>query len=65
MNGLKFEWMSIVLIVKAHEQFKNYSLATMVGILRSHETEVLDDVKYVPNAGPLAFIVKVDGSKGK
>lgn len=36
----------------------------MVGILRSHEAEVLEDAKFVPNSGPLAFVMKVDGSKG-
>lgn len=65
MNGLKSERKSIVSTIKAYEQFRNYSLAKMVGILRSHETKVLEEVKYVPNVGPLAFVVKFDGSKGK
>lgn len=40
MNGLCSEWKAIVSAVKAHVQFKNYSLAKLVGILRSHKDEV-------------------------
>ncbi|KAL7587416.1 hypothetical protein Lser_V15G40916 [Lactuca serriola] len=40
MNGLRSEWKVVVSIVKAHEQFKTYSLAKPVIILRSHEEEV-------------------------
>ena len=65
MNGLKSEWISIVSTVKAHEQFKNYNLAKMVGIQRSHETEELDDVKSVPNVGQLDFFAKADDTKCK
>lgn len=41
MNSLISEWKTIVSIVKAHEQFKNYSLEKLVGSLKSHEEEVM------------------------
>lgn len=37
----------------------------MVGILKSHEKEVLKEEKTVPNAGPLSFVTKTEGSKNK
>ncbi|XP_052627222.1 uncharacterized protein LOC128133731 [Lactuca sativa] len=58
MNGLRSEWKAIVSTVNAHEQFKSYSLAKLVGILRSHEDEVLKDVKIVAGMGSLALVAK-------
>ena len=58
MNGLRSEWKAVVLIVKAHEQFKNNSLAQLVGILRSHEYEVTKDTKLVSSFGLLALVAK-------
>ena len=43
INGLRPEWMSVVSNVKTHDQFKNYSLAKLVGILKSHESVVKKD----------------------
>lgn len=43
--------------VKAHEQFKNYTLAVLVGVLKSHEDGVTND-SLVSNLGTLALIVK-------
>lgn len=40
-NSLRLEWKSVVSTIKAHEQFKDYSLAKIVGILKSHESDVL------------------------
>ena len=40
LNGLRPEWMAVVSIVKAHEQFKSYSLAKLMGILKSHDSTV-------------------------
>ena len=57
LNGLKLEWKVMASTVKAHEQFRNYSLAKMVGILRSHEEEVLKD-NLISNLGTLAFVAK-------
>ncbi|XP_052622916.1 uncharacterized protein LOC128128126 [Lactuca sativa] len=60
MNELRLEWMAVVSTVKAHEQFKSYSLAKVVGILKSHESEVTKEEKVVSDMGSLALI-----SKGK
>ena len=51
--------------MKVHEQFKNYSLARLVGILVSHETELMEDANSIPNACPLAFSAKEERGKGK
>ena len=51
----------MVSIVKAHEQFKNYSLPKLVGILKSHESEVTKEMKVVSNLGSLALISKCKG----
>ncbi|KAL7596937.1 hypothetical protein Lser_V15G31429 [Lactuca serriola] len=58
MNGLRSEWKAIVSIVKAHEQFKSYSLVKLVGILRSHEDEVTKEVKIGSSLGSLKLVVK-------
>ena len=47
MNGFRSQWKAVVSIVKAHEQFKNCTLAKLVGILKSHETEVMKESKIV------------------
>ncbi|XP_052627139.1 uncharacterized protein LOC128133664 [Lactuca sativa] len=52
--------MVVVSTVKAHEQFKAYSLAKLVGILKSHESEVSKETNVVSSMGSLALI-----SKGK
>lgn len=58
MNGLKPEWKDVVATVKAHEQFKKYSLEKPVGILRSHEDEVTKEGKLVSSMGSLALVAK-------
>ena len=58
MNGLNSEWKAVMSIVKAHEQFKSYTLAKLVGILRSHKDEVTKDVKLVSSMGSLALVAK-------
>ena len=60
MNGLRPKWMAVVSTVKAHEQFKTYSLAKLVGILKSHESVVTKETKVVSEMGSLTLI-----SKGK
>ena len=60
MNGLRPEWMAVVSTVKAHEQFKLYSLAKLVGILKSHESVVTKEAKAISGVGSLALV-----SKGK
>ncbi|KAL7609655.1 hypothetical protein Lser_V15G12997 [Lactuca serriola] len=60
MNGLRPEWMVVVSTVKAHEQFKSYSLAKLVGILKSHESVVTKEAKVISGVGSLALV-----SKGK
>ena len=47
MNGLRSEWKAVVSTVKAHEQFKSYTLVKLVGILRYHEDKVTKDVKLI------------------
>lgn len=59
------EWKSIVSKVKAHEQFKNYNLIQVIGISRTHESEVMEDVKVVSKPGPLALVAKGDIVKEK
>ena len=46
--------------VKAHEQFKSYSLAKLVGILKSQEKIVMQEKNVVSSLGSLALL-----SKGK
>ena len=58
MNGLRLEWMAVVSTIKAHEQFKSYTLANLVGILKSHESVVKREVKVVSNMGTLARVAK-------
>ena len=58
MNGLRSEWKVVVSTVKAHEQFKNYTLVKLFGILKSHENEVTKEVKVVSGMGSLALIAK-------
>ena len=47
--------------VKAHEQFKSYSLAKLVGILKSHESAVSKETNVVSSLGSLALISKGKG----
>ena len=44
--------------VKAHGQFQTYSLAEMVGILKSHESVVTKEEKVVSSMGSLALLSK-------
>ena len=60
MNDLRSEWMDAMSTVKAHEQFKDYSLAKLGGILKSHEGTVTKETNVVSRMGSLALI-----SKGK
>ena len=60
MNGLRPEWMAVVSTMKAQEHFKSYSLAKLVGILKSHESVVTKEAKVVSGMGSLALV-----SKGK
>ena len=48
---------NIIYVVKAHEQFRSYTLAKLGGILKSHEKEVMKEAKSVLNVGPLALIL--------
>ena len=61
MNSLRSEWMAVMSIVKAHEQFKSYSLAKLVGILKSHESAVSKEMNVVSSLGSLALISKGKG----
>lgn len=63
MNALRSEWKLIISTIKAHGQFKNYNLARMVGILKTHETKVMGEVKPISNVGPLAFIANEENTK--
>lgn len=56
MNGLRSEWMAVVPTVKAHEQFKAYYLAKLMGILKSHEGAVTKETNVVSSMGSLALI---------
>ena len=58
LNGLIFEWRAVVSTVKAHEQFKSYSLAKLVGILKSQEKIVLQEKNVVSSLGSLALLSK-------
>ena len=58
MNGLRSEWKALVSTMKAHEQFNNYSLVKLFGILRSHEDEVTSEGKVVSSMGSLALVAK-------
>ena len=60
LNGLRSEWRAVVSTVKAHEQFKSYSLAKLVGILKSQEKIVMQEKNVVSSLGSLALL-----SKGK
>ena len=51
--------MAVVSTIKAHEQFKSYSLAKIMGILKSHESDVTKETKVVSGMGSLALISKV------
>ena len=50
--------MAVASTVNAHEQFKSYSLAKMVGILKSHESVVTKEAKVVCAMGSLALLSK-------
>ena len=58
MNGLRSQWKVVVSTMKAHNQFKIYLLAKLVGILRSHEDEVTSEGKVVAGMGSLALVGK-------
>ncbi|XP_052621843.1 uncharacterized protein LOC128127401 [Lactuca sativa] len=58
LNSLRPEWMPVVSTVKVHEQFKAYSLAKLMGILKSHEITVSKQAKLVPGVGSLALVSK-------
>ncbi|KAL7583919.1 hypothetical protein Lser_V15G43916 [Lactuca serriola] len=58
LNGLRYEWRAVVSTVKAHEQFKSYSLAKLVGILKSQEKIMLQEKNVVSNLGSLALLSK-------
>lgn len=51
--------------IKALEQFRNYILDQVVGILKSHEAKIMEDLQLIPNVGPLALIAKEYIVKGK
>ena len=57
MNGLRPEWMAFVSTVKAHEQFKSYSLAKLVRILKSHESALSKETNMVSSLGSLALVL--------
>ncbi|KAI3523775.1 hypothetical protein L1887_02171 [Cichorium endivia] len=57
-SGYVSSGIAIVSTVKAHEQFKSYSLAKIVGILQYHEEEVTKEVKPVSSMGSLALVAK-------
>lgn len=58
MNSLHSEWKMINLTMKTHKQFKNYSLAQVLSILKSHEDEVMENAKSSVDACPLSLVVK-------
>ena len=58
MNSLRSEWMAVVSTVKVHEQFKNYSLSKLVGILKAHESDVIKEAKVVFGIESLALVAK-------
>ena len=58
LNGLRPEWMAVASNVKAHEQFKSYSLAKMVGILKSHESVVTKKKKWCLLWDPWPFSLR-------
>lgn len=55
----------IISNVKIHEQFKSYKLSQVVGILKSHEDEVIEGVKSNIGVGPLALVARRKNSKEK
>ncbi|KAL7589973.1 hypothetical protein Lser_V15G41428 [Lactuca serriola] len=58
LNGLRPEWRAVVSTVKAHEQFNSYSLAKLVGILKSQEKIVMQEKNVVSSLGTLALLSK-------
>ena len=58
MNGLRSQRKAVASTVKAHEQFKKYSFAKLVGILKARESEVMKEAKVVSGIGPLALVAK-------
>ncbi|KAL7585167.1 uncharacterized protein LOC111912704 [Lactuca sativa] len=58
MNRLRSKWKAVVSIVKAHEQFNNYTLARLVGILKAQESEVIKEAKVVFGMGSFALVAK-------
>ena len=49
--------------VKANEQFKNYSLAKLVRILKSHKDEVTKEAKLISGVGSLTLATIGDKQK--
>ncbi|KAI3499728.1 hypothetical protein L1887_35537 [Cichorium endivia] len=58
LNRLRSEWKAIVSTIKAHEEFKNYTLAKVMGILKSHEKEITSEAKTTTSLGSLALVAK-------
>lgn len=58
MNGLRSEWMEAVSTIKVHEQFKNYTLAKLVGIMKAHESEISKEANVMLGMGSLALVAK-------
>lgn len=44
MNALRSELKMIASAIKALEQFRNYILDQVVGILKSHEAKIMEDL---------------------
>lgn len=65
LNGLHSKWKSHFSTIKAHEQFRIYKLVQVAGILRTHESKMMEDMKIVPKVGPLALVAKGDVVKEK
>lgn len=63
MNAFGSDWKLIVSIVKAHEKFKNYNLARVLGDLKSHNNEFMGEVTLIPNSSSMAFFAKEDSGK--
>ena len=58
MNGLRSQWKVVVSTVKAHEQFKNFTLARLVAILKARESEVMKGANVVSGMGSLVLVAK-------
>ncbi|KAI3740017.1 hypothetical protein L2E82_30433 [Cichorium intybus] len=58
LNSLRSEWKAIVSTIKAHEQFKSYTLAKVMGIHKSHEKEITSEAKTTTGLGSFALVAK-------